>query len=167
MHKSKLDEFYAKNFTDLVRWCNWVPGHWSREDVVQEAYIRALRGWESAPSLTNLPYWFKTIIMRTRYDYIEKEKHREKLLKDRLSGEVTKTYEEPANDFHVIFKEEVDKLGKLRSTCLTLYFIYGYTCPEVARATGRKMGTVSMGIYHFRKYMRAKYGSEFSSYLRC
>lgn len=78
MHKNILIEQFERqmlgHMNSAYNLARWITGHdQDAEDVVQEAYIRAFRGYEKYTDINSLS-WLLTIVRNTSYNWL-KSKH--------------------------------------------------------------------------------------------
>lgn len=155
-----LGEFYLKNYRMFCkRVSNRAGGGYNAEDVVQEAFSRALLYWSSFnPEYKALGAWFNTILNNTLKDFTQAE---------RMIG-MSMEFDEELHEgigmsqtsAHTMKRIKHMINGKRDGTkeCLTLYFLNGYTCKEVCHVTDMKPKAVSMAVLRFKQEVKEKLG---------
>jgi RNA polymerase sigma factor (sigma-70 family) len=139
----------------LHRVKNRVGGLINAEDVVQEAFTRALTYANSFNErIASVGGWFNTILNNAAKDFKREE---------RLSGMSTTDEElgEPA-DTTAYNNEMVEKVleGMDESPyreILRLYFLLGYTPADIAKVTDQRPQSISNAVQRFKNEMRERY----------
>lgn len=153
-----IEEHYRSNFKDLVKRLS-SPGGSSHnaEDIIQEAYTRALQYWNSYNIEQDFKKWFHRILMNCLKD---------KLKEERSQGSATE------KDFvddgeHAINKimlneimKEVDKLEDTKKFIIKLFFLEQFKTKEIADLVLDSHENIRLTIHNFRKKMRFIYSDE-------
>jgi RNA polymerase sigma-70 factor (ECF subfamily) len=154
-----IDKYYRENYDLLVkRVKNRAGSPENAEDVVQEAFSRAIKYFNSCSS--NFDRWFSVILSNTLKDY-QKEL--------RLGG-LTKNIDDAINELEPIipnhikdhFRAHMDQLANAKTSCskevIKLHILYGYTSKEIAEILGLSNGYVKNNISLFTKEVGEMYG---------
>lgn len=155
----RIEELYVSKYNHL---CNqvrrWV-GPPNAEDVVQEAFTRALkykRSWN--PEYKTLGAWFKGILNNAARDKKQEERMQG------MSG--PEYYESEELDTTMAKSELVEKVisemdTSINSEVLRMFFVLGYTRKEIAEVVELTPKYIGNVVYEFRKSMQEKYGDQY------
>lgn len=149
----QIEEFYRDNYSTLVkRLKRRAGGEENAEDVLQEAFYRALKYWDSYnPDKQPIGAWFNTIMNNTL------KRHQS----EQMQGGATIPYDEheheegydcPAED-NLRLEEVIGKLSKCNErnrNILYLYFIKGYRIKEIQDVVGGGYSGIRMLIHRFK-----------------
>lgn len=151
-----ITEHYKKNYRSLVKKMTFRAGtEWDAEDIVQEAYVRALKYYRTFDG-ENFGKWFSTIINNTLRDHKNNEK-----------GIVTHTFdeelEEGINCNHYTerviaeVREMINKRQPEQREVLNLYFTHGYLAKEIPEFTDYSYKAAHQIIQRFRNELKELY----------
>ncbi|MBV9492331.1 MAG: sigma-70 family RNA polymerase sigma factor [Verrucomicrobia bacterium] len=139
----------------LARWI--VEKDQDAQDVVQEAYIRALKGFEGFRG-DNARSWLLAIIRNTAYSWLKQQSHRSNIIPfdesihaqspDESSSEATQ--EERVQRLY----EALQALPGALRDALVLYEIEGRSYKQIASALNLPMGTVMSRISRARRRLQ-------------
>lgn len=120
-------------------------------DVLQDAFVKVFRGLGTFRGDSTLGAWIKTIVVRTAYSHLRKDKH----------------FFEPADNLppntqvdwgHYLDAEYLEKailsLPDGYRTVFTLIEVEGYTHKEVAELLGISEGTSKSQLFYSKKRLR-------------
>lgn len=152
-----IEEHYRNNYRKLVKRMTFRSGtEWDAEDIVQEAYERALR-YIKAYDGRNFDNWFNTILNNTLREHKNNEK-----------GFAATSFEEDEMDgtpcTHYVDRivAEVEELINTKSVAqievLTLHFKQGYSAKDVSRITDYSHAASRQMILRFRNELKELYG---------
>lgn len=119
----------------------WVGPPNEVDDLVQETFIKAWRGWEKFEGRSQAKTWLYRIAMNVAKDSLRK--------KD-FERDDTKEEELPAQetpDFMDI-RAALEKLNFEQRESVSLFYYWGYTMKEISSLTGRPEGTIKSQIHH-------------------
>lgn len=154
-----LTEFYITNQRDLhKRVASRAGGAYNAEDVVQEAFARALKYWGSFdPKRQELGAWFNSILNNALRQFMKEEL---------ISGtcdefheewhEGTRLHQTAAHTLRHVEEIIGEKPEPLR-TLLDLYFIKGYKPRELVEVLDLKNQAIRFQIMQFRNELRTKF----------
>ena len=159
MHKD-LEALYMERYKDFTKIASRLIGGdmYGAEDVVQEAFLRALvyqEGYD--PEVGTLAKWFNIILFRCAIEFKQDE---------RLGGMNNQVEEKDAvitSDFGLDNKlveelvAEVEALKGANKQICYLYFIKQYKPREITQVTGICGNSVRTAAKRFLKYIRGRY----------
>lgn len=151
-----LKELYEEKRDDYVRMYLSRAGANDVEDLIQEAFYRALYYIGNQPILISLDHWFSGIIENCLKD-LYKEKREGSGLHNKLTPEsaiIEPRYDEGGTKAALV--EIENKRGDTRQI-LYLYFICGYKTEDVHKVVGGSYENVRRACTRFRYYMQEKY----------
>ena len=153
----KNDRTAQKNLYDkykraMYTLCYRITGDFdTANDVLQEAFIKVFRGLPSFRAESTLGAWIKTIVVRTAYSHLRKEKmFFESLDEVRPDARV---------DWgHYLDAEYLEKailaLPEGYRTVFILVEVEGYGHKDVAKMLGISEGTSKSQLFHAKKKLR-------------
>lgn len=154
----QLTELYEAKYDDLVRVYKSRAGENDVEDVVQEAFYRALHYKDSFnPTFISLENWFTSIVNNCLNDMLREKRdgaamhdsEHEPLINDRCPSD--EDLEEK------IMLDIAQKRGDTRQI-IWLYFVMGYGLKDIHMAIGGSYYNVNRATSDFRDYCQNKYG---------
>lgn len=156
-----LEDFYKDERENLLRRLNYGAGSPSNaEDVLQEAFVRALIYWDTFdPERKELGAWFNTIMRNALRDF----KREEWLfgMGEEFDEEQYDPQEMPVNESELVKKiyEMVD--GKIddHQEILLLYFEKHYSPKDIANITNFKVKTIKQVVWRFKNEVLERYGN--------
>jgi len=121
------------------------------DDILQEAFVKVFRSLKKLKDHRTLPGWIKTIVVRTAYENIEREK------KKSLGGvdvaDVEYKLTTRASDVEYI-EQAIAKLPHGFRTVFVLIEIEGYSHREVAELLGISEGTSKSQLSRAKQKLR-------------
>lgn len=157
-----IEQHYRANFDNLVKKYNRFLHSIARaEDIVQEAYSRALKYWDASPSSkkletyqTDFPSLFGTILNNCMKDNQRTEAQHGAVSESAVEDEqVTKPSAIPA----IIYEEVVQLIGgksEGTSKVLHLFFVKQLNAKEVAQVMDMSPNAVRQEAWRFRREIR-------------
>ncbi|MEZ4957619.1 MAG: RNA polymerase sigma factor [Saprospiraceae bacterium] len=123
----------------------------SANDVLQDAFVKVFRGLPSFRGESTLGAWIKTIVVRTAYSYLRKEKM--------FFEDIDDLSQSPKIDWgHYLDTEYLEKailsLPEGYRMVFVLVEIEGYTHKEVAGLLGISEGTSKSQLFYSKKKLR-------------
>ncbi len=143
---------YDKYKKAMYSLCYRITGDFeAANDVLQDAFVKVFRGLPSFRAESTLGAWIKTIVVRTAYSYLRKEKMFMEDL-DNLSNP-------PKIDWgHYLDTEYLEKailsLPEGYRMVFVLVEIEGFTHKDVARILGISEGTSKSQLFYSKKRLR-------------
>jgi RNA polymerase sigma factor (sigma-70 family) len=155
---SFIEQHYRKNFRNLVAKYNRFLHSIARsEDVVQEAYTRALKYWSTAPSPledSTFGQWFTAILNNCMKDN-QRTEAQHGAVAESLEDEdtITKPSAIPAILFDQVVKK-IEEHSEETRKLLHLFFISQYNAKEVAQVMDMSPNAVRQTAWRFRGMIR-------------
>lgn len=153
-----IEEHYRKHRKDLVRkFSGRVRGRTNAEDVVQEAYARALQYQDSYDGKKGFDNWFNTILRNAANDFNKEERARGQTYSNMV-------YDMPGPDpksYRHILSQIIEKINKKPEDIrqiLTLYFLDQYTQKEIEQVSVKSRKAIENIVLRFRKEIKDAYG---------
>lgn len=161
MTNKVLEEFYKERREDLLRRLAYGAGSpEAAEDVLQEAFVRALTYWDTFdPQHKELGAWFNTIMKNALKDF----KREEWLfgMGEEFDEEQYDPQEMPVNETELVKKiyEMVDGKIEDHQEILLLYFEKNYSPKDIANITNYKVKTIKQVVWRFKTEVIERYGT--------
>lgn len=150
-----IDRHYRKNYHDLVRYAQRAVGTLpNAEDVVQDAYVNALKYWKE--DIEDFDDWFFILLSNCIRKFKRDDKMRGMVdevpevaaMSSALPGDIIRRMDEVLNTAYQ--KETADVLRR--------YFFDQYKSSEIAEATGMSHANVRVAIHRFRRDFKKLFG---------
>lgn len=158
---SIIEKFYRANYGKLVKRMRWRAGTvQDAEDIVQEAFCRAIKYKESFMMGLPFNHWFQRILSNALRDH----KNAEKGLSN--SVEYGEEHAEPVDcpaynkQLRRQIEEEMMLMDDESCEVVSLYFTYNYNLKDIVHITNVKYKTVDNIIQRFKHKIREKYGEK-------
>lgn len=161
--REAISQYYAENYEVLCKTVQGrVGGMYNAEDVVQEAFVRALTYAESFDSVrASLPTWIGTILRRAMFDFKRAE------LQQGMVREESDP-EEPMFDFPERCELTIEGIRKdieavsdpEHRDVLRLTYVHQYTPREIEEIMDLGLANIKKVRLRFKNEMVAKYGTE-------
>lgn len=152
-----LGQYYDKEYKKLCKKVARRAGSpENAEDVVQEAFYRAMKYWGSYDHKTKLGAWFNTILNNACKD---------KMREDRMMGMTVELDEElldgvemSQTDCNMVqhIKRLIDSKASPHREVLSLHFEKGYRPIEIKEILDVEYGTVRQEIWRFKEEVKRK-----------
>jgi RNA polymerase sigma factor (sigma-70 family) len=161
MTNKVLEEFYNERREDLLRRLAYGAGSpEAAEDVLQEAFVRALTYWDTFdPQHKEFGAWFNTIMKNALKDF----KREEWLfgMGEEFDEEQYDPQEMPVNETELVKKiyEMVDGKIEDHQEILLLYFEKHYSPKDIANITNYKVKTIKQVVWRFKTEVIERYGT--------
>lgn len=159
--KSRISKHFEENYDRLVKIVrNRAGGEYNAEDVVAEAFARAIQYQDSYREVFPFENWFTTILNNALKDFKRDERHSGtfvELEEDHISTD------EDGNFIMVLADELVEEIESRKGdegTVLYLYFLRGYKRRDIVRTTEFNDNTIKSYIKRFKAEMKEKYPEE-------
>jgi RNA polymerase sigma factor (sigma-70 family) len=153
-----LEEFFRTEYDGLVKKALFrVRNPDDAEDVVMDAFRRAVEYWESYdPDNKELGAWFNTILNNSVRTF-QREKFMKHVEVDReVEIPVQETYEE--DDLFRNIQEDLDRIDNPnRRYVLHLFFNLGYSYKDIEMITEESVRNARYFVEEFKREMRDKY----------
>lgn len=156
-----IEDHYRDNFNRMVKYISRNSGNrHNAEDILQEAYTRALLYWKSLEARhdKSMNEWFRGILKNCFRDSLREqlekgivvEGHVDKIVDHNHSGYARKWLKE--------IKEKMRLYNKKDEYILNLYFIYQYKIYEIEMLVRESFIYVKNLVQKFRRELREDYG---------
>ena len=148
-----IDKHYREQYSRLVKRIAYRLGnkYFLAEEVVQEAYARALKYYKSFdPSYGEFDQWFSLILNNATRHCQNQEKSRGIHADTLVFPNIDEQY------FRNGLEEAVAKEGDRNSIILSLYFLDGWRTPEISKLLNCNHNTVRQVINRFRERIVAE-----------
>lgn len=155
----RIENHFRENRERLVAFCNkFLNSHDRAEDVVQEAYTRALTYWESVPDEpAEFVPWFQTILNNCIREDWKKEKARGMSITDEEAEEIpVKSSALPTVILKAV-EDRIDAKGESAARILRLHFIEGYTAKEISEMVDDTANAIRVMVHRFRQEIKKDY----------
>ncbi len=127
------------------------------DDMVQDCYLRALRGWGQFDGRASRQAWLFGIARRTRADWYRKKMRKSAAVSmanmDELDGGLREA--EDANRINKVW-DAIRELGAEQGEVVHLRFAAGLGYAEIAHTLGIPVGTVRSRLHRGLKAIREK-----------
>ena len=153
-----LEKHYTQNAGRLVKKYIRIAGSKeAAEDVVQEAYTRALKYYSSYDPSINFGQWFSRILKNSLHSFKNAEKGH---ACEELDEELVEGVEGGAYNKVLIeeIKKEISNYPDDVKEVLRLYFVHGYSPRSIVKIVEMRYKSISQHIYKFKKDIRDKHG---------
>lgn len=160
MERNKaLEEFFKKEYNSLVKKVLRRAGSpENAEDVVQEAFFRATKYWDSYNPATKLGAWFSTILNNACKDKMRDERMlgmSVEFEEEHLDGvEMSQTDANTVEHIKRLIREKAWPLSEV----LRLYYEKGYKSIEIKQILDLEHGTVRQAVWRFKEEVKEKLG---------
>lgn len=163
----ELEQFYKDNFDRLVvQYSRRAGSVENAEDVLQEAFYRALRYHDSYnPEIRSFETWFNSIAKRALYD-LKRENMRQGmtvLMEEALVEDVTELdgyVQRLAGEIEDLIKA---KRNPEHRSILYLYFIRNYKPSDIVNVVDTSNKTIRQTVWRFKNEVKDKYEHSGSS----
>ena len=158
-----IEEHYKKNRRRLVQKYKRFSGtEEDAEDIVQEAYARALLYIKSLSSPAFFEQWFSRILKNSLNNYLNEKRGApsEILDEEELEGVDCPCYNK------VLLKEVKNTISNYlpeESEVLHLYINHGYSPRSICRVVDMKYKKINNLIYRFKEDIKEKHGASLCS----
>lgn len=155
-----IEQFYRRTYQEHIKKVsNRVGGVYNAEDVVQEAFARALKYWDSFdPTHKTIGSWFNTILNNAAKDFSKEERMLGMCLE--FDEEVYDGVAMSQTSHHMLRKLEKlinKKTGHTREL-LYLYYLKGYKPREIQEVLGLNNMAIRIAVLRFKKEALSKMG---------
>ncbi|MDH4241331.1 MAG: sigma-70 family RNA polymerase sigma factor [Phycisphaerae bacterium] len=156
--KTEFNELWVRTAANVRAYMFCACGSWTdADDMVQDCYLRALRGWGQFDGRASRQAWLFGIARMTRADWYRKKMRKSAAvsvanLDDMDSG---LREGEDVNKINMVW-DAIKELGAEQSEVVHLRFAAGLGYAEIARVLGVPIGTVRSRLHRGLKAIREK-----------
>ena len=157
MGELTLDDVYATSYRRLVAQLHAVTGNRQEaEDVVQEAFIRAMPRWDDVRTYDSPEAWLRTVALNlARSRWRRTVRGAAALVKHGVP------HEQPElSPDHVVLMTAMRGLPEKQREALVLHHFVGLSVDEVAASVGAPSGTVKARLSRGRTALAGILGTE-------
>lgn len=152
-----IEEHYNKNYQKLIQLMSFRAGtQWDGEDVVQEAYARAIKYYDSFDN-SAFDNWFRTILNNC----LKEHKNQEKGYSISISFEEDEVEGTPCNQYNQQIVQEINDLIATKSVAqmevLGLYFNKGYSAIDISKISEHSHWAIHKMITRFKEELQELY----------
>lgn len=153
----EIEKYYRDNFDNLVtRYTRYVRHYARAEDIVQEAFLRALSYWERFPANpSDYNRWFATLLNNCM-----KDNRKQEAMHGAVIRHETELTTKPAAIPAIIFKNVcalIETKDDPLRTLLGLALIKQEDTGDIARQVGISKNAVRLHVFRFRQEIKEKY----------
>lgn len=131
-----------------------VDSSMDREEICQDVFIKVYEKINTFKFDSKLSTWIATIAYRTAVNFKKKKKMDEVDL-DQVSFKIgLEVFPTEEKDMKQFIHKLVDQLPTNYKTVLTLFYLDGFSYPEIVEVTGMPEGTVKNYIHRARKKLK-------------
>jgi RNA polymerase sigma-70 factor (ECF subfamily) len=165
--RRRFEELFLPYLDTAYNLARWITQHdQDAQDVVQDAYIRAFKGFRRFRG-GNSRAWFMTIVRNTAYNWLNRPAAEEKVIPydDEKHANII-SMNEPEDEFvsegrRQYLKRALEQLPLEFREVIILYELEGLSYKELAAALGIPIGTVMSRLSRARRRLRE--GSEYGT----
>lgn len=155
--KEQIEQLYSEMYDDYVRMYKSRAGANDVEDLLQEAFYRALYYSDSYDEkLVPLETWFGGIIENCLKD-LYREKRNGASMHDKLTPESAIIHPRYNDGFTKVLNKEISKKKGDHRSILYLYFLCGYELEEIHKVLKGSYHTIEVSTRRFKNYLRNLY----------
>ena len=156
---AQLETYFKENYDALVKKIVRRAGSpENAEDVVQEAFFRAMKYWDSYSPEQKLGAWLNTIMVNACRDHLKNDRMLGMTVE--ISDDQFDPVELPLTDHDTL--RQVQKLMRKKSypqsEIIRLYYFKGYKPIEIKEILDVKHGTVRQTVLRFKEEVQEKLG---------
>jgi RNA polymerase sigma-70 factor (ECF subfamily) len=158
--KQEFRDFWTKTAGKVRAYMFCASENWTDvDDMTQDVYLRALRGWNQFNGKASRQAWLFGIAKRTRVDWYRK-KSREKLVVSLGNQENFEKFNSVSTDVDDIENvwDAVRQLDDEQSQVVHMRFAAGLSYAQIAQALGIPIGTVRSRLHRGLKAIKENVG---------
>lgn len=141
------------HFHDLYRFAYWLcRNRWQAEDLVQDALLRAWRGWADLRENGAAKVWLFTIVRREFHRSASRAPHTESL---EAAESLPALEHDPTQAMDM--EQALRALPQPSREALLLQVLGGFSCAEIAEALGISEGAVMTRLTRARQALRRRF----------
>ena len=156
--KQEFRDFWTKTAGKVRAYMFCTCENWSdADDMTQDVYLRALRGWGQFDGSASRQAWLFGIARRTRVDWFRKKKREGTTIGSGNLDEISRVAsEEPDTDNIERVWDTIKDLKAEQSQVIHLRFAAGLSYAEIAQTLGVPIGTVRSRLHRGLRAIRKK-----------
>jgi len=156
----EFQEFWTRTAGKVRAYMYCASENWAdADDMAQDCYLRALRGWGQFDGRASRQAWLFGIARRTRIDWFRRKKRESVAAGPKNSDRLSKVVpEKPSTDNIEKVWDAVGDLSAEQSQVVHLRFAAGLSYAEIAQALGVPIGTVRSRLHRGLKGIKEQIG---------
>ena len=135
-------ELLKPEYNDAVNYCRALCAGWSpddAEDVLQQALLNGLEGFDSLNDAGKFRSWFFKIITRTFYSSVRRHFWKKFIPMDKIHSDIPEIYpRSELNEDRLIISSALSRLSPKERTAILLYEIAGFSIEEIRQMQNEK-----------------------------
>lgn len=132
-----------------------VPEHMDKEEICQDVFIQVYKKLSGFNFESKLSTWIATIAYRMAVNFSKKKKL-DQIDLDEVSFKVGEDFDtHEANDMKLFVHSLVDQLPANYRSVLTMFYLDGFSYPEIVEITGMPEGTVKNYIHRAKSKLKS------------
>lgn len=139
---NKFLELLKPEYNDAVNYCRALCAGWSpddSEDVLQQALLNALEGFDSLNDTRKFRSWFFKIITRTFYSSVRRHFWKKFVPMDKIKTDIPEIYHrDELNEDRMIINSALSRLSSKERAAVLLYEIAGFSIEEIRQMQNEK-----------------------------
>lgn len=152
-------ELLKPEYNDAVNYCRALCAGWSpddAEDVLQQALLNGLEGFDSLNDAGKFRSWFFKIITRTFYSSVRRHFWKKFIPMDKIHSDIPEIYpRSELNEDRLIISSALSRLSPKERTAILLYEIAGFSIEEIRQMQNEKsVSAVKSRLSRARKKLR-------------
>lgn len=149
--KATYEKAVNDHFNDLYRFAYWLcRNRWQAEDLVQEALLRAWRGWPGLREKRAVKAWLFTIVRRE----FCRGASASALIDPIDAADDVAIYPDPIHSMDI--ERALRELPEASREALLMQVLGGFTCAEISDALGTTEGAVMTRLTRARQALRRR-----------
>lgn len=155
--KEEFTEVVNEHSGMLYRYAYWLSGSQSiAQDLVQETFLRAWRGFDSLQKKESAKYWLITILRRENARRFERKRLRQVDMEVDTIPSPSRYGEIDSSAEAFALRHALNDITPEYREPLLLQVLCGYSCKDIAQALDLTPEAVMTRLYRARKQLRNK-----------
>jgi len=147
-----LVEYYMKKAYYIA--LGFVQNEQDALDISQNAFVKAYKNIKSFDESRKFFPWFYKIIRNLCFDYLNKNKKKNKIYNTAKNLYIHNTKTNSSNKFSELLIEEINKLPPEQKEIIILKYFEDYTYNEIAETTNKPIGTIMSSLYYIKQKLK-------------
>jgi RNA polymerase sigma-70 factor (ECF subfamily) len=153
-----IERLYQAHQRPLIAYlARLVRDHAIAEDLCQETFLKAIRGWAARRSTATTIAWLYRIATNTAYDHLRRRRAAGALLcySDELLSRAPAS--EPQLEATELVRQALERMPARYRLPLIMHVLQGYNLDEIAAALGCSYDAVKMRLFRARECFQQVY----------
>lgn len=158
--RAEFQEFWTRTVSKVRAYMFCACQNWAdADDMTQDCYLRALRGWGQFNGSASREAWLFGIARRTSVDWFRRKQRQAAAASEQSTGERgTVDLAQPADQKIEKVWDAVKSLSPEHSQVIHMRFAAGLSYAQIAQALGIPVGTVRSRLHRGLKDIRGRIG---------